>query len=563
MTQQAPRRIHSDVQTIGELLRKPIFYKVPINQRDFAWTSEEIDILWEDITSALLNGRNEYFLGAIVVSASRDNKACEIVDGQQRLAVISMIFAAIVNEWKMKKDDKRAEGVFRDYLGSEDRRTGELITKLSLNETNNPVFQSVVLKDEKISIVERKSWPLSNKLLDAASNRIKSKVHGWINEVGDSGARLLDLEEFLSNNTNAILIEVGDESDAFVIFETLNDRGLELAVSDLVKNYLFSFAGANLERFKKLWTEITLLVGGENLTPFLRHFWLSEHEIVRERELYRTLRNTIRNATACREFIERLRKVADLYAAILNPEHAYWSEFPPDARNYLDALLLFKVTQFRPVALASMDTFKPNEVTKVLHMLMVISFRYTVVSALGTGNLERIYADAALAIRNGQAKSPAKLFTQLKQAYVADDRFVDDFATRSFSKAPIARYILAELNDHLEHDPEKMVAEKAGRITLEHILPKNINKEWKDAIPAGENHDDYVDRIGNLTLLEKGRNKGISSVGYKEKRAKAFSTSTLSINRELLKHTMWTTKEIDDRSQRLANTAGQVWHVDY
>lgn len=561
--QQTPRRIHSDVQSIGELLRKPVFYKVPDNQRDFAWTSEEIDILWDDITSALLNGRNEYFLGAIVVSPGRDNKTYEIVDGQQRLAVVTMIFAAIANEWKIKTDDKRAEGVFRDYLGSENRRTGELITKLSLNETNGPVFQSVVLKDRKISTAERKSLHLSNKLLDAASTRIKSKVHNWINEVGDTDARLLDLEEFLSDNTNVILIEVGDESDAFVIFETLNDRGLELAVSDLVKNYLFSFAGANLERFKKLWTEITLLVGGENLTPFLRHFWLSEHEIVRERELYRTLRNTIKNATACREFIERLRKVADLYAALLNPEHAYWSDFPPNARNYLDALLLFRVTQFRPVALASMDTFKPNEVTKVLQMLMAISFRYTVVSALGTGNLERIYADAALAVRHGQAKSPAKLFTQLKQAYVPDDRFKDDFATRSFGKAPIARYILAELNDRLENDPEKMVAEIAGRITLEHILPKNINKEWKDAIPAGESHDDYVDRIGNLTLLEKGRNKGISSVGYKEKKAKAFSTSTLAINRELLKHNIWTTKEINDRSQRLANTAMQIWHVDY
>ena len=298
MKQPAPRRIDSNAQSIGELLRRPIFYKVPVNQRDFAWTAEEIDTLWEDITFALLNGRNEYFLGAIVVSPGRDDKTREIVDGQQRLAAVSMIFAAVANEWRTRNDNKRADGVFRDFLGSEDRRTSELVAKLSINESNDPIYQDLILKGRKVSVADKKSWPLSNRLLDGAFSRISTKVHSWINEVGDPGARLLDLEEFVADNTNVILIEVSDESDAFVIFETLNDRGLELAVSDLVKNYLFSLAGANIELFKKLWFEITLLVASENLTPFLRHFWLSEHEIVRERELYRTLRNTVKNATA-------------------------------------------------------------------------------------------------------------------------------------------------------------------------------------------------------------------------------------------------------------------------
>ncbi len=354
--------------------------------------------------------------------------------------------------------------------------------------------------------------------MEDAYTRIKHKLHNWIQEVGDVGARLLDLEEFLASKTNIILIEVGDEADAFVLFETLNDRGLDLAVSDLVKNYLFSLAGVNIERFKKLWIEIIVLVGSENLTSFLRHFWNSEHETTRERELYRVLKSTIKNTTVAREFIERLRKVADLYAALLNPEHAYWSDFPPEVRTHLDALLLFRVTQFRPVALAAMETYKPNDVTKTFEILSIFSFRYTIVSALATGHLERIYSAAALAIRDGQAKTPAKLFGFLKPAYVLDDRFEEDFASRSFGKAPIARYILSELNDHLEHDTEKMVAERGGRITLEHILPKNPNQKWKGAISVDQDIEDFTDRIGNLTLLEKGRNKGISTLGFKEKK---------------------------------------------
>ena len=563
MKQQTPRRIDSDAQSIGELFRKPFFYRVPVYQRDFSWTSEEVDILWEDVTSALLDGRNDYFLGAIVLSPGSDEKAREIVDGQQRLVAISMILAAIANEWQSKGDNKRADGVLRDFLGSEDRRTGEVVAKLTLNETNNSVYQKLVLRGEKLTAAEKKAWPLSNKLLDAAFSRIKTKVQAWMSEVDGAESRLLDLEDFLADSTNVILIEVGDESDAFVIFETLNDRGLELAVSDLVKNYLFSLAGANIERFKKLWSEISLLLGSENLTHFLRHFWLSEHEIVRERELYRALRNSVRNAAASRQLIERLRKAADLYAALLNPEHIYWSDFPPEVRTYLDALLLFKVTQFRPVALAAMETFNPDAVTKVLRTLMVISFRYTVVSALGTGNLERIYTDAALAIRNGQAKTSAKLFARLKQAYVSDDRFIEDFTNRPFSKPPIARYVLAEINDYLENDPERMVAERTGRITLEHILPKNPGREWKGAVPKDEDPEHYAERIGNLTLLEKGRNRGLANASFQGKKAKAFSQSSLAINRQLLDYASWTTKEIENRSRQLASTAKQIWRVDY
>lgn len=563
MKMQPTRRIDSNVQSIGEVLRRPIFYKVPVYQRDFAWTSEEIDILWEDITSALLGGRNEYFLGAIVVSPSDDDKIREIVDGQQRLAVLSMMFAAIVQEWKTNNDIERGDDVFRDFLGSKNRRTGELITKISLNETNDPIYQEVVLKDQDVTATERKNWTHSNRLLEDAFTRIKNKLDDWIHEVGDVSARLLDLEEFLASKANVILIEVGDESDAFVLFETLNDRGLDLAVSDLVKNYLFSLAGVNIERFKKLWIEIIVLVGSENLTAFLRHFWNSEHETTRERELYRVLKGTIKNTTVAREFIERLRKVADLYAALLNPEHAYWSDFPSEVRTHLDALLLFKVTQFRPVALAAMETYKPNDAVKTLQILSVVSFRYTVVSALATGHLERIYSVAALAIRDGQAKTPAKLFGFLKQAYVPDERFEEDFSTKAFSKAPIARHILGELNDHLERDSEKMVAERSGRITLEHILPKNPNQKWKGAIPSDENLEDYVDRIGNLTLLEKGRNKGISTLGFKEKKEVALIGSSLAINKELLNFTTWTSKEIENRSKSLAALAKQIWCIKY
>ncbi len=126
------RRIDSKAQSVGELLRRPVRLGVPIYQRDFAWTNEQIDTLWTDIRKALEAGRPEYFLGAVVLSYPGTNAArAEIVDGQQRLIALSVMFATITKLWR-ERGDNRGDDVFRDFLGSKDRRSGQLIPKLSL-----------------------------------------------------------------------------------------------------------------------------------------------------------------------------------------------------------------------------------------------------------------------------------------------------------------------------------------------------------------------------------------------------------------------------------------------
>jgi len=108
---------------------------VPINQRDYSWTDEEIDTLWQDLTAVIEDGRGEYFLGAIVLSPpENDEQTLEIVDGQQRLATLTMILSAIRLAWQQMGDADRAADMRSHYLGSRDRRTKDTIPKLSLNE---------------------------------------------------------------------------------------------------------------------------------------------------------------------------------------------------------------------------------------------------------------------------------------------------------------------------------------------------------------------------------------------------------------------------------------------
>jgi uncharacterized protein with ParB-like and HNH nuclease domain len=557
------RRIGSNAQSIGEVLRRPVSYVVPVNQRDFAWTQEEVDLLWQDVVNALEEERGEYFLGAIVLAPNKDNaQLLEIVDGQQRLAALSMILAAIHQTWKSRKDDEQAAEVFRDYLGSKDRKSREISPKLRLNETNDPVFQAIVLRGETATETERKAWPKSNRLLYEAFVRLQKHLSEWLKKNPDAEEEaLIDLEKYVAGNANVIAIEVGDEYDAFVIFETLNDRGLELAVADLVKNYLFSLAAERLDAFKKAWSEIALLVGSENLTPFLRHLWLSEYQFVRERDLYRNLRDKVKTERGARQFVERLRKAADLYAALLNQEAPYWTDVPDDAREHLKALRLFRAAQFRPLALSVMEGGTGEQVAQMLRVVSVLTFRYTIVSGYNANQLERIYSDAAMEVRKNGKRNVKSVFDLVKSAYIDDARFAENFAEATFGKAELARYVLVKLNDEMEKDGA--VGAKEEAISLEHIMPKNPGKEWVNAVPVGDDPDEWIEAIGNLTLLEKPVNRGIGSKDFKTKKAKGYSSSKLALNAAVAKKNEWTSKEIDERSKTLAEVAKKVWELSY
>ena len=152
-------------------------------------------------------------------------------------------------------------------------------------------------------------------------------------------------------------------------------------------------------------------------------------------------------------------------------------------------------------------------------------------------------------------------FALVKDAYIDDARFTDNFAEATFSKADLARYVLIELNRNMESDAAVGVDE--DKASLEHILPKNPGKEWNGALPQDGEPEAWAEAIGNLTLLEKGVNRGLGNKDFNTKKGKGYSKSKLPINEPIAGKDEWTWKEIDERSKALANVAKGVWSLPY
>src|SRR5207245_11805298 len=152
-------------------------------------------------------------------------------------------------------------------------------------------------------------------------------------------SRLLDWVEYLRERARVIWVTVPDDQNAFVIFETLNDRGLTLSIADLLKNYLFGRSGDRIKEVQQQWTTMTSAlesVSREDITvTYIRHLWASMNGPTRERELYGNIKKTIRGKQTAIDFATSLADEARLYAALLNPDHQLWNPYGTSAKRHI------------------------------------------------------------------------------------------------------------------------------------------------------------------------------------------------------------------------------------
>ena len=380
---------------------------VPIYQRSYSWTKDEIDDFRNDLANAFGQPDPEYFLGTIVLSAEGTAGRLTVVDGQQRLATTTMLLAAIREEFRDRGDANRAGIIQGRFLAKADLTSGTDVPRLRLNSEDDHFFQDLVVTPTDPPPVAQRG---SHRLIELALQSLRAFVTAAATSVGaEWEQRLLAWVKFIEDALLAIVVVVPTESDAFLIFETLNDRGADLTIADLLKNYLFGRAGSQLDPVRDRWVASlgALEMSAENTTfvTFLRQYWSSKHGATRERELYKGIKGRVVTEGQAVDFADELQKAARLYAALLNPEHEFWANLGTGTKRALEKLLRLDLEQIRPLLLAGMQHFPDGEVKKLIRAAVAWGVRGLVVGGIGGGTYERRYCDAAVKIRAGDIKS--------------------------------------------------------------------------------------------------------------------------------------------------------------
>ncbi|GAB6283643.1 MAG: hypothetical protein STSR0008_24280 [Ignavibacterium sp.] len=268
---------------IGHFI-KDNFLKVPIYQRSYAWEKSNVQDLFDDIKNAY---PDDYFIGTMVVTDKED--FLEIVDGQQRLATISLFLAAVRDLLQENNDRDKANIIERNYLFEESLRENKK-QKLLLNSADNDFYLKNFIENQNANPSKE-----SHKRMLSAYGYIKDFAK---NEFSNEGKEhIFDLIDYIEKNLKIIVVKVSDEVNAFTIFETLNDRGLTLSQTDLIKNYLFNKGEDRLSEAREKWTKFTgAIEAAENegeILQYIRYYWSSKKGLTREKQLFKDIKDNI------------------------------------------------------------------------------------------------------------------------------------------------------------------------------------------------------------------------------------------------------------------------------
>jgi hypothetical protein len=473
-----------------------------------------------------------------------------------------LFLGALRDVWADRDEQEQATEIDNGYLSVFDRRSKTREPRLTLNGEDDAFFRKLLVERGDPPTTSRESHERLANALQYLRERIAEDAAARGKHAED---RLVEWAEFMDDKATVITVTVPTEADAFVIFETLNDRGARLTIGDLLKNYLFMRSKDRLETVKTSWiqalNELDLSAENDDFVMFLRHHWSSMHGAVRERDMYRAIKEEITTPAKATRYGAQLAEAADLYAALQSSSDEYWSSkhFTSSARANVESLNRLDLEQNRPLLLAVMAHFSRKELRRTLQALVSWSVRGLVVGGIGGGRTEKAYCDAAVKVREGKIKTADHLLDELTAIVPKDPEFEDEFSRAKQTKSAVARYLQLALERSTagEKEPELVPNANEDEVNLEHILPQRAKpKDWSQFAP--DEIGSMSQRIGNQCLLRKAENTKIGNKPWSVKQP-VLAASSLKLTKKAAKANAWDAAAISARQKTLAKIAVTTW----
>lgn len=579
-------------------------YHIPLYQRDYTWRSGiEVQDFLDDVRESFKEQRHRFF-GTILLSTNAPQPdhptsfpTLYVIDGQQRLTTTLLALAAMrhmaleMSEGLPSAIELATRISDRIYLRG---TKGESEPRLFANRANSS-FLTKVLAPESLSFAHVKA--LFNSIKPKATQQrcqaiydayetayltIRSllvettkgivvddestePITAWLSAHADREKATSVLEEFRNHflqNSQIVKIRIEDWQESFELFDGLNNRGMDLAKKDVLKNVLLSRAARGGEKevtaIDKQWQEFSDVSNGYDFTRFLRH-WLSiETPSVSLSGVTRFFIVSTKDEKVG-ETMGRLQMAALNYQAIVEPSQQLINDV--DTVRVLEHLVVMAAERTRPVILAALlSDCTAKQLLPLVSALELLQFRRSAICQLDNKSLEKEVQKIAAALRKKGHKGIPEAIRAIRALSPDDTKFRNDFLIKSGMPDGIARYLLLKIENHIRTERGQIPLDPA-KVTLEHIVPKNPLEHWK-LDKTRQDVKDMIGRLGNLTLLTGPKNSEVSNLDFETKKKHYGALEDVPvISQDVLASPDWTAKEVERRQQTLADYAMKVWAI--
>ncbi|MUH00705.1 DUF262 domain-containing protein [Scytonema sp. UIC 10036] len=529
---------------------------IPLFQRPYTWTENNWQTLWEDLMVQYEVGdTGTHFMGAIVSVPARSVPVGVskylIIDGQQRLTTVSLLLCAL----RDCLDSNSASRIQEVYLTNRFRNLEDTL-KLVPTQVDRDVYRTIVLDREV---------PSNNKdvRMAAAYHFFKKKLKSSDPDNSiDPTKVLITLEQCLQ----VVMINLGDDDDPYLIFESLNFKGEPLTQADLVRNYLLMrfrhsiSAGGEQERvYSKYWIPLENILKS-NLTEFLRHYIMKDGDDIKQGGIYAAIKAKLISMNSTEQVeveVQSMQRFGEFYARFLFPDQ----EETANIRDCLENIKELKVTTSYPLLLRLFDARQARDLSEVdLEKCLRLVESFVVrraVCGVPTNLLNKLFIQ--LAKNFPDANHVLWLHRSLSSGsgrgrFPKDSEFATAFISQPQYGRGSTRFILCRLEKSFNHKETVDIS----TTTIEHVLPQTLNLEWKNELgsEAEKVHTTMVDTFGNLTLTSY--NSELSDLSFSEKKTRLENTH-IELNRWILQQARWGGAQIEERAKSLLLIASNIW----
>jgi uncharacterized protein with ParB-like and HNH nuclease domain/predicted transport protein len=529
---------------------------IPIFQRTYSWERSHCEQLWDDIMRVGNHSElDSHFIGSAVYIPEQETSAAItrwlVIDGQQRITTITLILLALMHRLKTENlDIPISAAELEDYYLLNRYGKGEQRYKMLLTKTD---------KDTLISLLDHKNPP------ERESQRILENFRFFTEKISAA-----DLDVVYTGIQKLMIVDVRLQhgiDNPQMIFESMNSTGKALTQADLIRNFVLMGLPHEEQTalYNVYWRPMETLFGAEsynsNFDEFMRFFLVihTGNYRIKKDEVYAEFKTYSRKFET-EKLLKNLLEFAEYYCCI-----ALAKEQNPELAPVFKDILELRADVCYPLLMEVYQDYSHERINKkefIEIVLLVESYVFRrAVCDIPTNSLRQTFATFNRKIKKDRYVESVKAAFMLLPSYrrfPQDDEFRRQLKVKNLYAFNRRSYWLRRFENFGRKERVQV-----QDYTIEHIMPQNENlrPEWKQSL--GEDwmrvHEQYLHTLGNLTLT--GYNSEYSDLPFNEKRDMegGFRHSPLKLNQGLGECEKWNETKIQERADRLAGKAVDIW----
>ncbi|AXK37980.1 DUF4357 domain-containing protein [Crenobacter cavernae] len=553
-------------QSLAKIFSDDYVFTIPGYQRPYAWGKEQAQELLDDLLGALniapeqLSEAAPYFLGSIVLIKGESSAEATVVDGQQRLTTLTLLLSAIrasVHDTAVQTGITKRIYEHGDVVSATQARY-----RLSLRERDRDFFRKYVQHENGLPIVVQLNTPLPD-----AQSRLRANAQVFMEGLTKlTQFDLVRLVQFIITRCYLVTVATPDLDSAYRIFGVLNSRGLDLSATDILKAEIIGGIAPSLrDVYTEKWEDEEENLGRDEFGDLFSHIRMVYRKAKPQGTLLKEFKEHVTPAKQPREFVDEiLLPMAHAFGELRDADYSS-HKYAEQVNEHLHWLNRLEFKDWVPPALAFFVRHReqPDLVLTFFRDLERLGYSMLVRK---TGVNDRIERFSAL---TGTVESGQDLLGKTSPLQLSPQEQHETYAALSGplydTHSPRALALLLLRLDRLMSDGSASYQHDV--VSVEHVMPQQPapNSQWVAWVPEAAAHQQWVHRLGNLTLLSRKKNSAASNRDFAWKKSAYFTKGgvcSFALTTQVLQHSDWTVEVMQQRQEAMLKALESHWRLE-